>query len=182
VLERLLRHEADVAVWPRACRIRGSMPSACAPTGMVLFAPGGPSPRQARRAPTGRALGPGLVLRERGSITREGLNRRCGCPTYSLAPSSKLQTREGVREAVVAGFASALCSPASSVRTGAFVASLSRIPISTWRICVSLQERRRVALVRASWTKQAGWRSLVPRHKTVKKLLSLAGEAWIRQS
>src|SRR5258707_4337938 len=103
VLERLLRHEADVAVMaksvsdPRlhAVRLRTDR--------LVLFVPARHTLAKRRRVPLGVLAGQELVLRERGSITREVLEQAMAAADIQPGAIVEVQTPEGVREALAAG-------------------------------------------------------------------------------
>lgn len=150
VLERLLRHEADVAVMaksisdPRlhAVRLRTDR--------LVLFAPTRHPLAQRGRTLLAALADQELVLRERGSITREVLEQAMA--TADIEPRSivEVQTREGVREAVAAGFgvgAVFASELGEDRRFRRIVISDSHLAVAEYAVC--LQERRRVALVRA---------------------------------
>jgi aminoethylphosphonate catabolism LysR family transcriptional regulator len=155
VLERLLRHEADVAVMaksvsdPRlhALRLRTDR--------LVLFAPARHPLAQISRAKNSRvSLGAlndqDLVLRERGSITREVLEEAMAAADIRPRSIVEVQTREGVREAVAAGFGvgAVFASELGEDRRFRRIAVTdSDLSVAEYAVC--LQERRRVALVRA---------------------------------
>ena len=97
VLERLLRHEADVAVMaksvsdPRlhALRLRTDR--------VVLFSPTGHPLAKKGRVPLTALNGQELVLRERGSITREVLEQAMAADDVRPRSIVEVQTREGGR-------------------------------------------------------------------------------------
>ena len=150
VLDRLLRHEADVAVMaksvsdPRlhAVRLRTDR--------VVLFVPAGHPLARRDAAPLSAVAGQSLVLRERGSITREVLEQAMAAADVQPGAIVEVQTREGVREAVAAGFgigavfASELGDDRRFRRVLVTDADLN---VAEYAVC--LQERQRVSLVRA---------------------------------
>jgi DNA-binding transcriptional LysR family regulator len=69
----------------------------------VLFVPAGHALAR-RGAPPQALAGQELVLRERGSITREVLEQAMAAADIRPSAIVEVQTREGVREAVAAGF------------------------------------------------------------------------------
>ena len=150
VLERLLRHEADVAVMaksvsdPRlhAVRLRTDR--------LVLFVPARHALAKRGRVPLGALAGQELVLRERGSITREVLEQAMAAADIQPGAIVEVQTREGVREAVAAGFGigAVFASELGDDRRFRRVL-VSDTDLAVAEYAVSLQERRRVALVRA---------------------------------
>ena len=150
VLERLLRHEADVAVMakslsdPRlhALRLRTDR--------IVLFMPAGHPLAGRRRVPLAALRDQELVLRERGSITREALEQAMAAADIRPSAIVEVQTREGVREAVAAGFGigAVFESEFGDDRRFRWVAVADAdLAVAEYAVC--LQERRRVALVRA---------------------------------
>ena len=177
VLERLLRHEADVAVMAKSVsdprlhrRAPAHRPAWCCsrPARHALARRG--------RAPLAALAGQELVLRERGSITREVLEQAMAAADIQPGAIVEVQTREGVREAVAAGFGigavfaselgddRALSSHpgrATPTSTSPNMPSACR-SAAAWRWCGP------------SWTRRRGWRL---RNKTVKKLSSTAREA-----
>jgi LysR family transcriptional regulator, low CO2-responsive transcriptional regulator len=160
VLERLLRHEADVAVMaksvsdPRlhAVRLRSDR--------LVLFAPARHALAKRGRAPLAALAGQELVLRERGSITREVLEQAMAAADIQPGAIVEVQTREGVREAVAAGFgigAVFASELGDDRRFRRIVVTDSGLEVAEY--AVSLQERRRVALVRAFMDEAAAFSS-----------------------
>jgi DNA-binding transcriptional LysR family regulator len=150
VLERLLRHEADVAVMaksisdPRlhALRLRSDR--------IVLFVPSGHPLARRRRVPLAAVAEQELVLRERGSITREVLEQAMAAADIRPSAIAEVQTREGVREAVAAGFGIGAVFESElgdDRRFRSIVVSDADLGVAEYAVC--LQERRRVALVRA---------------------------------
>ena len=71
---------------------------------LVLFAPAGHALAKRGRAPLAALADQELVLRERGSITREVLEQAMAAADIRPRSIVDVQTREGVREAVAAGF------------------------------------------------------------------------------
>jgi len=135
VLERLLRGEADVAVMAKSV----SDPRLHA---LRLRTDG--------RVPLAARAGQELVLRERGSITREVLEEAMAAADIRPRSIVEVQTREGVREAVAAGFGVGAVFASELGEDRRFrridVAD-SDLLVAEYAVC--LQERRRVALVRA---------------------------------
>jgi aminoethylphosphonate catabolism LysR family transcriptional regulator len=150
VLERLLRHEADVAVMARsvsdprlqAIRVRTDC--------LVLFVPADHALAKRRSTPLGALADQELVLRERGSITREVLEQAMAAADIRPRSIVDVQTREGVREAVAAGFGigAIFASELGDDRRFRAVA-VSNVDLAVAEYAVCLQERRRTALVRA---------------------------------
>jgi aminoethylphosphonate catabolism LysR family transcriptional regulator len=150
VLERLLRHEADVAVMaksvsdPRlhALRLRSDR--------LVLFVPARHPLANRRRVPLAALGEQELVLRERGSITREVLEEAMAAADIRPSAIVEVQTREGVREAVAAGFGIGAVFESElgdDRRFRSVAVADADLGVAEYAVC--LQERRRVALVRA---------------------------------
>ena len=150
VLERLLRHEADVAVMaksisdPRlhAVRLRTDR--------VVLFVPTHHPLARRGRATLSSLAGQSLVLRERGSITREVIEQAMAAADIRPDAIVEVQTREGVREAVAAGFgigAVFASELGEDQRFRRILVTDTDLNVAEYAVC--LQERRRVALVRA---------------------------------
>ena len=150
VLERLLRHEAEVAVMaksvsdPRlhAVRLRSDR--------IVLFVPSRHPLAARRRAPLAALAEQELVLRERGSITREVIEQAMAAADIRPDAIVEVQTREGVREAVAAGFgigAVFASELGEDKRFRRILVTDTDLNVAEYAVC--LQERRRVALVRA---------------------------------
>jgi aminoethylphosphonate catabolism LysR family transcriptional regulator len=150
VLERLLRHEADVAVMaksvsdPRlhALRLRSDR--------LILFVPARHALAGRRRVPLSALADQELVLRERGSITREVLEQAMAAADIRPGAIVEVQTREGVREAVAAGFGIGAVFESElgdDRRFRPVAVADADLGVAEYAVC--LQERRRVALVRA---------------------------------
>jgi LysR family transcriptional regulator, low CO2-responsive transcriptional regulator len=157
VLERLLRHEADVAVMaksvsdPRlhAMRLRTDR--------VVLFVPTRHALARRRRVSLSALAGQSLVLRERGSITREVLEQAMAAADVRPDAIVEVQTREGVREAVAAGFgigAVFASELGEDRRFRRILVTDTDLNVAEYAVC--LQERRRVALVRAFMDEATG--------------------------
>ena len=150
VLERLLRHEADVAVMAKSVSDPRLFSTRLRSDRVVLFAPRGHALAKRGGAPLGALADQELVLRERGSITREVIEQAMA--THNIQPRAivEVETREGVREAVAAGFGIGAVFESEfgeDRRFGAIVVSDTDLAVAEYAVC--LQERRRVALVRA---------------------------------
>jgi aminoethylphosphonate catabolism LysR family transcriptional regulator len=157
VLERLLRHEADVAVMaksisdPRlhAVRLRTDR--------VVLFVPTRHPLARRGRATLSSLAGQSLVLRERGSITREVIEQAMAAADIRPDAIVEVQTREGVREAVAAGFgigAVFASELGEDRRFRRILVTDTDLNVAEYAVC--LQERRRVALVRAFMDEATG--------------------------
>jgi aminoethylphosphonate catabolism LysR family transcriptional regulator len=150
VLRQVLDHAADVAIMakqvsdPRVHSLRLRTDR------LVLFVPKS-HPWASRRTVALEALsGQDLVIRERGSITREVFEARLAEAGVKPGALIEVQTREAVREAVAAGFGIGIIfdsefgrDPASAKLT----VKGADLDVAEYVVC--LEERRRIPLVRA---------------------------------
>ena len=150
VLRQVLDHAADVAVTakqvsdPRVHSLR------LRPDRLVLFVPR--SHRWgSRKAVTLDALsGQDLVIRERGSITREVFEARLAEAGVKPGALIEVQTREAVREAVAAGFGIGIIFDREFGQDAASTKLAVRgVDLDVAEYVVCLEERRRIPLVRA---------------------------------
>jgi LysR family transcriptional regulator, low CO2-responsive transcriptional regulator len=150
VLERLLRHEADVAVMAKSVSDPRLATLRLRTDHLVLFVPAGHALARRNRAPLAALAGQELVLRERGSITREVLEQAMASADIRPGTIIEVQTREGVREAVAAGFGIGAVFASELGHDRRFhriVVADADLSVAEYAVC--LQERRRGALVRA---------------------------------
>lgn len=150
VLERLLRHEADVAVMAKSVSDPRLHSVRLRTDRVVLFAPSSHALAKRGRAPLKALAEQELVLRERGSITREVLEQAMASSGVQPAAIIEVQTREGVREAVAAGFGVGAVFESElgdDRRFRAIIVGDTDLAVAEYAVC--LQERRRGALVRA---------------------------------
>src|SRR5258708_5835614 len=150
VLERLLHHEADVAVMAKSISAPRLHALRLRTDRVVLFAPADHALASSGRAALAALADQELVLRERGSITREVLEQAMAAADIRPRAIVEVQTREGVREAVAAGFGvgAVFASGLGDDRRFGRIALTDRhLDVAEYAVC--LQERRRVALVRA---------------------------------
>ena len=150
VLDRLLRHEADVAVMAKSVSDPRLFSVRLRTDRLVLFAPAAHALAKRGRAPLEALAEQELVLRERGSITREVLEQAMAASGVQPRAIVEVQTREGVREAVAAGFGVGAVFESefgNDRRFRAIVVGDTDLAVAEYVVC--LQERRRGALVRA---------------------------------
>jgi aminoethylphosphonate catabolism LysR family transcriptional regulator len=150
VLERLLRHEADVAVMAKSVSDPRLHALKLRTDRVVLFVPARHPLAGRRRTPLAALGDRDLVLRERGSITREVLEQAMAAAGIRPSAIVEVQTREGVREAVAAGFGIGAVFEGElgdDRRFRPVVVADADLAVAEYAVC--LQERRRVALVRA---------------------------------
>jgi aminoethylphosphonate catabolism LysR family transcriptional regulator len=104
VLDALLSHEADIGVCAKATsdpRLNSRM---LRRDRLVLFAPRGHPLAKAARCRLSAVAGAHLVIRERGSVTREVFEAALASADIRPASLMEVETREAVNEAVRAGF------------------------------------------------------------------------------
>ena len=150
VLDRLLRHEADVAVMAKSVSDPRLHAARLRTDRVVLFVPAGHRLARRDRAALSALAGQSLVLRERGSITREMLEQAMAAADVRPDAIVEVQTREGVREAVAAGFgigAVFASELGDDRRFRRVLVTDADLDVAEFAVC--LQERRRVSLVRA---------------------------------
>ncbi|CAN1533014.1 LysR Transcriptional regulator [Rhabdaerophilaceae bacterium] len=104
VLEQLINHQADVAITARASsdpRIRSALLKR---DQLVLFMPRDHPLADQESVLLSALAGQDLVIRERGSVTREVFESRLAEAGITPGTLMEVQGREAVREAVAAGF------------------------------------------------------------------------------
>jgi aminoethylphosphonate catabolism LysR family transcriptional regulator len=150
VLSHVLDHVADIAVTakttsdPRIHSIR------LREDRLILFVPRGHAWAKRRRVRLSDLAGRDIVVRERGSITREAFETRL--VEAGVVPGSliEVQTREAVREAVGAGFGLGVVFDSEFRADDRFHAiGIGDCDLSVSEYVACLQEHRQLALVRA---------------------------------
>lgn len=150
VLEQLVNHEADVAVTAKQTsdpRIRSVRLRSDQLVGFLRedhpFARRGAAPIEA-------FAGQDVVLRERGSVTREVFEARLAEAGVKPGHLLEVQTREAVRDAVITGFGIGVIFE-SEFREGEGLRRLeiTGADLSVAEYAVCLEERRRIPLVRS---------------------------------
>jgi aminoethylphosphonate catabolism LysR family transcriptional regulator len=150
VLRHLTDYEADVAVMAksvsdprlRAFRFRSDR--------LVLFVPRDHAWAGRRAVPRSALAGEALVLRERGSITREVFEASLAEAQVFPARLTEVETREGVREAVAAGFGIGVVFASEFGTDARFrMVEIGDAKLEVAEHVVCLAERRRLPLVRA---------------------------------
>ena len=150
VLEQVSSYAADVAITakqtsdPRihSIRLRTDL--------LVGFVPTAHPWAKRRKVPIRDVAGQPLVLRERGSVTREVFEGRLAQAGIRPGALLEVQSREAVREAVAAGFGLGIVfdgefRPGEGLRK--VVLTGADLAVAEYAIC--LEERRRIPLVRS---------------------------------
>src|SRR5688572_2397619 len=100
VLEQLIDHGADIAVMAKMVSDPRLFSVRLRDDRLVLFVPRQHAWARRRRIRLGEVAGRDLVVRERGSITREVFETRLAAADLRPGALVEVQTREAVREAV----------------------------------------------------------------------------------
>jgi aminoethylphosphonate catabolism LysR family transcriptional regulator len=150
VLKQLFDYEADVAVMAKMTSDPRLHTIELRRDRLVLFVPRRHALAVRRRVPMAELQGREIVLRERGSITREVFEQTLAQMGVKPGALIEVQTREGVSEAVAAGFGIGVVFESefgSDSRFHPILVADADLAVAEYAIC--LQERRRLALVRA---------------------------------
>jgi aminoethylphosphonate catabolism LysR family transcriptional regulator len=150
VLEQVTEHGADVAVMAKMTSDPRIYSTKLREDRLVLFVPQDHAWAKRRRIRLAELAGRDIVVRERGSITREVFEVRLAQAGIVSGSVIEVQTREAVREAVAAGFGVGVVFDSefgSDARFHAVDVSDTDFTVGEYVVC--LQERRRLALVRA---------------------------------
>lgn len=150
VLKQLLEYEADVAVMAKLTSDPRLHTLLFRRDRLILFVPRAHPWARRARIKLGDLQDQEIVLRERGSITREVFEETLAAAAIKPGALIEIQTREGVREAVAAGFGIGVVFESEFGQDERFrplrVADAD-LAVAEYVLC--LQERRRLALIRA---------------------------------
>ena len=150
VLKLVLDHAADVAVTAKETSDPRIHSLRLRTDHLVVFVPAGHAWARRRRIALGALAGCELVLRERGSITREVFEARLAQASVRPASIVEVQSREAVREAVAAGFGVGVIFDSEfGADPGFCKLAVAGADLSVAEYVVCLEERRRVPLVRS---------------------------------
>jgi aminoethylphosphonate catabolism LysR family transcriptional regulator len=150
VLEQVLEHGADVGVMAKPTSDPRLHSSKLRDDRLVLFVPRRHRLSAKRRMRLTDLAGQDVVIRERGSITREVFEQRLAQANIKLGNLIEVQTREAVREAVAAGFGIGVVFESEFGTDRRFTPiDVSDVDLAVGEYVVCLEERRRLALVRA---------------------------------
>jgi aminoethylphosphonate catabolism LysR family transcriptional regulator len=150
VLQQVFDYEADVAVMAKLTSDPRLHTLQFRRDRLVVFVPKTHAWAQRKRIKLAELKGQDLVLRERGSITREVFEETLAAAALTPAAIIEVQSREGVGEAVAAGFGLGVVFESefgADARFHALHVSDADLAVAEYVLC--LQERRRLALVRA---------------------------------
>ncbi len=150
VLEQLLGHTADVAVMAKVTSDPRIHSMKLREDRLVLFVPRKHALASRRRMRLADLAGHDIVVRERGSITREVFE--AGLAAARVVPGSliEVQTREAVRETVAAGFGIGVVFDSEFGHDSRFhPITVADADFNVGEYVACLEDRRRLALVRA---------------------------------
>lgn len=150
VLDQLTEHGADVAVMAKMTSDPRIFSMKLREDRLIVFVPQSHAWARRRRIRLSELAGRDVVVRERGSITREVFEARLAQSGVTSGALIDVQTREAVREAVAAGFGVGVVFDSefgTDARFHAIEVSDSDLSVGEYVVC--LQERRRLAVVRA---------------------------------
>jgi len=150
VLDHLTEHGADIAVMAKMTSDPRIHAMKLREDRLVLFVPQDHPWARRRRIRIAELAGRDLVVRERGSITREVFEAWLAQAGVVSGALIEVQTREAVREAVAAGFGVGVVFDSeygTDVRFHPIEVGDADLSVGEYVAC--LQERRRLALVRA---------------------------------
>src|SRR5687768_10105409 len=150
VLDHLTEHGADIAVMAKMTSDPRIHSMKLREDRLIVFVPQGHAWARRRQIRISELAGRDIVVRERGSITREVFEERLAQASVVSGSLIEVQTREGVREAVAAGFGVGVVFDSefgTEARFHAIEVSDSDLTVGEYVAC--LQERRRLPVVRA---------------------------------
>ena len=150
MLEHLLGHTADVAVMAKVTSDPRIHSMKLREDRLVLFVPRKHPFAGRRRMRLADLAGRDIVVRERGSITREVFE--AGLAAARVVPGSliEVQTREAVRETVAAGFGIGVVFDSEFGNDPRFhPITVADADLNVGEYVACLEDRRRLALVRA---------------------------------
>jgi aminoethylphosphonate catabolism LysR family transcriptional regulator len=150
VLKQLLDFEAEVAVMAKTVSDPRLHSLELRRDQLILFVPRDHPWANRRRLKLKDLAGQSIVLRERGSITRETFEQALADGAVRPGNIIDVQTREGVREAVAAGFGIGVVFQSefgSDARFTPLAVADARISVAEYAVC--LQENLRLGMVRA---------------------------------
>ena len=150
VLDHLIDYGADVAVMAKRTSDPRLHSMKLRDDRLVLFVPREHPWGRRRRIRLADLTGRDLIVRERGSITREVFETRLAEGRVVPGSLIEVQTREAVREAVAAGFGIGVVFEAEfGVDPRFHPIDIADADLSVGEYVVCLEERRRLSLVRA---------------------------------
>ena len=149
VLQKLFEHSADIAVMAKMTSDPRLYSMKLREDRLVLFVPRSHPWTKRQSIPLADIAGRDLVVRERGSITREVFETRLAEASVRPGTLIEVQTREAVREAVAAGFGVGVVFESEFGNDARFrPIHVEDADLAVGEYLVCLEERKRLALVR----------------------------------
>ncbi|MBL8672610.1 MAG: LysR family transcriptional regulator [Alphaproteobacteria bacterium] len=150
VVQQLLSYAADVGVTAKQTSDPRLHALQFRQDHLVLFVPQGHAWARRRAIRLADLAGQEIVLRERGSTTREVFESTLAEAGVRPGSLIEIQTREGVREAVAAGFGIGVVFESEFGTDERFQrVRVADAPMAVGEYVACLQEKRRLTLVRA---------------------------------
>ncbi len=150
VLDDLLEYRADIAITARPSSDPRFAIRLLRRDRVVLFAPSGHGLAHRRMVPLAGLAGEDLVIRERGSVTREVFESALAERGVTPGTLIEVEGRESVREAVAAGFGLGIVFESEMPPGKDFSAiAISDAPLDVAEYVACLGAREQVAMVRS---------------------------------
>lgn len=150
VLAAVLDHDADLGVAARRSPDPRLFSQPLKEDRLVVFVPKGHAWTRRRRIAVEEIGGRDLVIREPGSVTREVFEARLAEAGIRPAALIEVQSREAVREAVLAGFGlGVVFASERGSDAGIHTLEVDGVDLAVAEYVVCLEEHRRLPLVRA---------------------------------
>lgn len=149
VLEQVLDYRADLAITARAVSDPRLHSVTLRQDRLVLFVPASDPLAQAKAVPLWVLAGRDLVIRERGSVTREVFEAQLAQAQVRPGLLTEVQGREAVREAVLAGFGIGIVFASEFIPDPAFATlDVDDADLRVAEYLVCLERRRHVPMIR----------------------------------
>lgn len=150
VLDDLLEYRADIAITARPSSDPRFMIRLLKRDRIVLFGPRDHAFAQKRQVPIAALAGVDLVIRERGSITRETFEAALAAEGVRPGTLTEVEGRESVREAVAAGFGLGIVFESEQPLDDGFAPiGITGTALDVAEYVACLESRRNLAMVRA---------------------------------
>lgn len=150
VLDDLLEYRADIAITARPSSDPRFRIRLLKRDRIVLFAPRDHAFAKSPEVPITALAGVDLVIRERGSITREVFETALAAESIRPGTLTEVEGRESVREAVAAGFGLGIVFESERPRDDGFVPiGIAGAALDVAEYVACLESRRNLAMVRS---------------------------------
>ena len=150
VLSAVLAYDADIGVAAKRSPDPRLFAQALKHDRLVVFVPKSHAWARRRRIAVGEIQGRDLVIREPGSVTREVFETRLAEAGIKPAALIEVQSREAVREAVLAGFGIGIVFQSErGVDASIHTLEVEGVDLTVAEYVICLEEHRRLPLVRA---------------------------------